>query len=59
MVEKIQTYYPHYNVARRRRIPTLWHMERPYRNGKPIPLLYQEEEAVPDAEKIRAICPVF
>jgi len=56
-IDEVEKYYPHYAIARRRKKPTLWHMERPYRNGKPIPLLYQEEEAVPDAEKIRRDLP--
>lgn len=52
-IDRVEEKYAVYKKAGELGMPTLWHMERPEtKNGKPIPFLCREEEAIPDAEKI-------
>ncbi len=52
-IDRVEEKYPSYDRAGELGMPTLWHMERMKdKRGKQIPLLYREEEAIPDAKKI-------
>ncbi len=52
-IDRVEEKYAAYEKAGELGMPTLWHMERAKtKDGKPIPFLYREEEAIPDARKI-------